>query len=288
MDRCAFFSCHGGQKDYFKHGLLVAIKSLRRTNPGLPVAVFYDELSAEEKAALSGCRLVQVDASVFDTGSRGDLTRATYFKFCVEQLDGVGKALYVDSDLVVLDSLEGIFRLDGPIAARIEPYDLAHEFKDPARVQKETGIPEKGPFLNGGIVCFDRRYWMKEGLLKQALEIAHQFGWEQFLNSDQGILNILSHRVGGFTPIPLVYNFCRWPDIACSRVTRSGVNAQGLTAPYVMRGIQQRLAAAGVPPAWTGAPLAKVLHWNGPGKPWQFKDEERKKYYAECYEQFTR
>ena len=285
---CLFFSCHGGQKDFFEKGLHVAVRSARLTNPHLPVFILHDGLSGSEKNTLEGCHLIEVDGAVFETGIRNDLTRAAYFKLYAEKLEGYDMALYLDSDLVVLDNLDDIFNNEGPLAARREQFGLSHDFTNADQVAKDEKIPNEGAFMNSGVVCFDLRYWREKKLLEQALGVAKKYGWDCFKNADQGILNILAHRTGGFVELPVIYNYLRWPDMMCNVVWKARKNKQGYIAPVVLRRFQQKIASFGVSDSVFGAPMAKIVHWNGPVKPWQFgREEDRDKLYGACYEQFV-
>lgn len=286
---CAFFSAYSGNPDFFKNGLLVALKSLRLTNPELPVAVLHDGLSTDEKNSLGGCELIRVDASPFRSSHRPDLSAGTYFKFYAGVLSHYEKALYLDSDLVVLDRLDGLFENKGTLLARREKFDLAHDFTDPAKVRSRESMEDTGAFLNGGVLCFDTAFWKKENLLDQALEIAAEYGWDFFRNADQGILNVLAHRTSGFTPLSETYNYLRWPDMMQALAWGESANSRGFRAPERMGRLQQRLAKKGLRGPWTRASHAKIVHWNGPRKPWQLAgSDDRARLHAACYEQFVR
>ena len=195
----------------------------------------------------------------------------------LEKLEDFEKVLYLDSDLVVLDALEEIFGFTGPIVARRQEHDLASEYTNPKEIVAHERL-EQGDefaFLNGGVVCFDRNYWVEHKILDQALTVVDKYGWGFFKNSDQGVLNILARRHGGFTEMPIVYNFCRWPDMMNGTLGETATNRFGLKAPVFVGANGEKN-------------LAKVVHWNGPVKPWEFEaanvgDDERKKLYYECY-----
>ncbi len=288
MKKCVYFAFHGGLNEYFEKGLEVAVRSVRFTNPHLPVFVLHDGFSDEQKRKLNGCEFIKIDPSYLTNDHRGDLTVGAYFKLFVEKLTDFDRVLYLDSDLVVLDDLEPIFSYRGPVAARREMYTLAHEFSDPESVKRREGLTDQSFFLNSGVMLLDPRYWAAEKILDQCFEIARSYGWEFFKNADQGILNILFHRYGRFTELPREYNYCLWPDMACSLYSHTIKNKRNLRAPVILTRTQQRLAAMGLPGPWKRGVSARVVHWNGREKPWKNESLEDKKvkYYRSVYEQF--
>lgn len=289
LTSCVYFSHHAGHPEFFARGLLVAIRSVRLTNPSLPVFVLHNGLTAAEQSSLEGCHLIRVDGRLFSAAHRPDLTPATFFKFYLDELHGFDRVLYLDSDLVVLDSLNEIFRTPGALLARRQACDLTEDYVDPREVTRREGMHDDGPFLNGGVVCFDRRFWMRERLLDGVMGIAAEYGWPFFKNADQGILNILAHRSGGFVELPRAYNYCRWPDMVTSRVVRLSTNGRGWQAPMILEDtVQRRLVKYPWLSPFVRRPLAKIVHWNGPGKPWEFHDEaDRHRFVWRCYEQIA-
>lgn len=285
---CIVFSYHAAAGEFFAKGLLVAIRSVRLTNPGVPIVVLHDGLSAAEGAALDGCRLVHVDGQRFGVDHRPDLTPATFFKFSVAALEGFDRVLYLDSDLVVLDSLDALFDTSGVLAARRQPCDLTEDYTEPGEVIRREGMRNDGPFLNGGVVCFDRRFWTEKRLLDEAIQIGAEYGWAFFKNADQGILNILAHRHGGFTELPVTYNYCRWPDMVASSGQRLARNRRGWLAPMVLSDTRQRWLSHPWARPFVRGPLAKIVHWNGPLKPWELDDEsDRRRFVSACYDQLV-
>lgn len=273
MSRRCFLLCSYGSEDFFHSGLLVTIESLRRTNPQVPIVVFSWNLDPSQRHLLRDCHMVDIDPVAFDTSHRPLLTEATYFKFHLERLREFDRIMWVDSDIVVLDDLADAFAIPGTIVAKTRVRPLAKEFRDVAQVTACERIVEGDPLLNGGLVCFDRKFWEREGLLEQALEVGRRYGWRNLINADQGILNILAYRYGGFSQLPAEYHYCRWRDMIDGDVLSLKRNEQGLFAPF----FQGR--------------FIRVLHWNGPTKPWEFaragmSAADMERFYFACYQQF--
>jgi lipopolysaccharide biosynthesis glycosyltransferase len=159
---------------------------------------------------------------------------------------------------------------------------------DPDLVQRREGLSDEGSFMNSGVMCLDPKFWASHHMLERALDIARDYGWEFFNHADQGILNILSHRHARFTELPRTFNYLVWPDIASSRFSCLQRNDSGYLAPMILSRPRQRLLELGIPGPWKRGPLAKVLHWNGPMKPWDDQNSIDEKYrcFLNVYGQF--
>lgn len=273
MKNCVLLSIYDGKSSFFEKGLLITLKSLRKTNPNIPVAVFYRHLTRKQKKKLKGCMLVEMsDSPEFRCGKRKDVTDATFYRFHLGILEKFEKVLYLDCDTVVLGSLDGLFRLKGPICARGNKISLASDFTNTREIEKNEKIKEGDVLLNAGVLCVDREFWVKENIKGKAVELIKRYGMDSFRNPDQSILNIIAYEYGGFTSIPAAYNYCRWPDMKFSRFSDTKINSKGVRAP------------------WVRGAFVKILHWNGSdGKPWNYYSQIaqiEKKYYLNCYLQF--
>ena len=249
---------------------------MRITNPGIPIFIFYDHLTENQKKSLSGCNAIRIKPEFTNAlfRKREKLTDAIFFKFYLEMINGIDKVLFLDSDMVILEPLDGIFKLEGKIIARGVDVNLAHEFKDVEKVKKNEKIREGDLLLNAGVVCFDRKFWVRERITEKVGEIVNMYGMDNFSNPEQGILNILAYRYGGFTNISKLYNYTCWFDMLGDGRHNVRRNPLGIKAPYI------------------GNNFAKILHWNVPIKPWHFIElvnlsPKRKGYYYECYQQFV-
>lgn len=291
MNLCFLLSTDGGA-DFFENGLLIAIRSLRRTNPAIPIVVFHSGLSEAQLDALPDVKTVLIDDSIYDCASREDLTRSAFFKLEVHRLTGFDRVVYLDSDVVVLDDVGELAECRGMLAGVVRPLGLEHEFEDPEAIAHNESDISGERILNTGVLSFDMARWGDGALRREALQIADQYGWASFKNADQGILNILCSRHGGVSEIPISYNFCMIPEMGHPVPYPVKRNASGLLAPYQVGRIQRRLMSMGVPLPFHLGRFIKILHWNGWDKPWRFEDRgvpaiERKRAYAECYDQFV-
>jgi lipopolysaccharide biosynthesis glycosyltransferase len=275
--RDCFVLIASGQDDVFLQlGTLTAIRSLRRTNPSVPIVVLHHDLSPNQQRLFTDAVLVKVPLGDFDfsthsTFMRPDIPKTTFLTLQLEQLEQFDVAVYVDADVVVLASLDEVFNVDAPLAARImDDHPLAEHFEKGREVLASEGI-DSPHALNNGLLRVDLRYWRTEGLLNQALGLYHRHGPEAFRYSDQSLLNLIAFKTPGFAPLPRTYNFCRYPDMLRKEHSFT-TNTLGLIAPRIGDGV------------------VKVVHWTGPLKPWSagVRDlqEPRFEMCLDCYDQF--
>jgi len=288
MKNCALFSLTYKDAAFIDHGFFVALESLKKTNPDLPVFVFYDSLpeSVLKKIKNKGATPILLNAKTYpdyadelnaiDSSRRPDLTKATWFKFFIGKLSGFGtfqKVLFLDSDLVVLDDINELFEIDSPFVAVYPKRRLDLDYKNPEKILKQEGIDPEFT-LNGGVFVADIEYWIENDLTKRAFEIVDRYGVDEFLCADQGVLNILATRFFvNAVRIPSIYNFCRRHDMELSPQLLVRLNRKELRTPIL------------------NGKFIKIIHWNGQDKPWddklcELESEEIEKLYLECYEQF--
>jgi len=271
MTNVISFCVSGENKNYFYNGALTAIKSVKLTNPHMPIVIFYDFLNEFQKSMLSGCKLIRVQTLYKTSHRRRELTDAIWFKFHLDALEGVDKALFLDCDLVVLDSLDEIFKLEGKIVACGRHGRLNKEFVDAEKVKANENIKDSDLLFNTGVICFDRKFWVHEKIKDKVLEILNMYGDSNFKNPDQGVANILAYRYGGFTNLSHRYNYLL--DMIDEKPLVVIKNPMGVKAPY------------------HDDDFIRILHWNGAKKPWRFKTRikysRNKKSYYSCYKQFA-
>jgi lipopolysaccharide biosynthesis glycosyltransferase len=271
----------GNSDDYLRKGTCVAIKSFRRTNPNIPICVIYFGLDDEQKTLFDGCELIEGDISYFQRSAlskdnRPDIDESVFLRFNVDKLTVYDFAIYLDSDLVVLDDISDIFDYNAPILCRqMDNYPLSSQFLSGDDLLRKEGIPEGLKAINAGVIGIDLKYWRNSGTLSSVKDKIFKYGWDEFILNDQSLLNLVGYANGSFGFLPHTYNFMLWPDVFESKKTyKMKINRFGLKVPN------------------TGKGLAKVIHWNGPIKPWHKEFTSRSEagkheLFGYCYDQFV-
>jgi len=275
--RCFVLIASGHDETYLRRGTLTAMRSILKSNPGVPVVVLHHDLSTAQEKLFSDATLTRVglsdfQLSAYSTLARRDIPRTVFLSLYVERLEQFDVAIYVDADAVVLESLEGLFSIEAPLAARVmNENPLVEHFEDGVSLLRREGV-DGVHALNNGLVRFDLDYWRRNGLLDQAASLYRRHGPDAFRFADQSLLNLIAYKTRGFRPLSRTYNFCRYPDMF--RMEHGfATNVLGLVAPRIDEG------------------LVKVVHWTGPVKPWsaavELIDNPRVAMCLDCYEQFS-
>lgn len=268
---CFLLCTTGKNNDYFENGLLVAVRSIKKTNPGIPIIIFHSDLNNAQKDKLKDCRLIEISKKDWQSSHRPDLTDAAFYRLMLDQIKEFDKVIYIDSDMIVLDSLSEVFNFPGKLIAAGEVRNISNDFFEFELVSSEENI--YNPYFvgfNTGFLCFEVNYWHQD-ILKNAIKIGDKYGWENLKNPLNAILNLLAWKQEGFTPIPSHYNFNFTRE-----TSEIKENSQGLLAPFKNNS------------------FVKVLHFVGPIKPWSDKDKiedyprlhKQLDLYMPCYEQF--
>ncbi len=119
--------------------------------------------------------------------SRGHLSIATYLRLLIPDLlpQEIGKALYLDADMVVLDDIAGLWAFDlGPNAAA-----MAENCGDPSFVER-LGMPRNAFYFNSGVIAINLDYWRRNEVGVKALDFIFENS-ARLKWMDQDALNLL-------------------------------------------------------------------------------------------------
>ncbi len=157
----------------------------------------------------------------------------SYARFFLPEIVGVDRLLYLDTDLVVLRSVEDFtdIELTEGIAAMQEKTfgrsNCKHFF---ARVGANPDVP----YFNTGVLVIDCKRWVSERTRSHLIETAEKVGWD-LPSGDQTLLNL--HCQGRFNRLSSGWN---------------------------------RLAYAGAAPLGDFDETTRIVHFIGRPKPWEW------------------
>ena len=275
---CAVFAVSGASQQYLECGTMVAISSLRRSNPELPVVILHADLSSQQQRLFKHCDLRKADVNGFRRSARAlqerpDLDASVFLRFTIGEITEYDVALYLDSDVVVLDSLQPMIDLEGSWLCRdMKDHPLPDQFVDGMRLLESEGISTVLNAVNAGVMKIDLGFWRSERIDTRVKECVQQHGADAFAYCDQSLINLVGYKSQYVQYLPKTLNYMLWPDMqeARHKIVR---NRRGLLAPHTEEG------------------PATIVHWTGPLKPWHEKfvnltEQERIQYCGPCYEQF--
>jgi hypothetical protein len=189
QSRCFALAASAETDAYIENGVLVAIRSIRQTNPGIPIVVLHSGFTERQKRMFDSVRFIQVPNEGFVRSDhfkadRPDVPDATFFHLSIERIVEFDTALYVDGDTVILDNVDELFAMDVPFAGRLmHDYPLSDQFEDGRKLLETEGIVEDFA-LNAGVMRYDLRYWREVGLTQEALDLGKRYGWNTFKWAD--------------------------------------------------------------------------------------------------------
>jgi len=209
-ERCVVTAADAG---YFP-ALMALLRSLKRTNPHLPVLVFDGGLSKIQAIKVGSFAKVLPKRPPFKIRGRGKFSYigdTTLLKLEVGGLE-CEKVLYLDADMIVLERLDELFDFpEGSVGAVMEVNSVRNMFRSRHRdiLFEMIDIGWDDPGFNAGLFALRPAEW--RDLAEKAQSLVETFGEEVFSKSkDQQLLNVLfSGKVHVF---PGRYNFSPFYD----------------------------------------------------------------------------
>jgi lipopolysaccharide biosynthesis glycosyltransferase len=205
-----------GVDDKYVMPLGVLIKSILLTNPQQKIVfhVLAEKLSAKNKKLLSElCASSSVHISFYNI-TRQDIGRfnkysfdyagsiTTYFRLLLpELLPEVNKVLYLDSDILVVGSLTGLWKTDlaGQAAAAVIDYALG----DDVHKYNITEYKLKNGYYNAGVLLLNLTYWRKNAIgIKLMTALCRNES--KYTHADQDVINHVLKNV--IKQVPAKYN----------------------------------------------------------------------------------
>jgi lipopolysaccharide biosynthesis glycosyltransferase len=131
------------------------------------------------------------------------LSRATYYRFLAPRLlpASLDRVLYLDSDIIVRGSLEGIWNID------LTDYALAAVPDRSDDTQRSLGFPEGTKCFNAGVLLINLQFWRKNGVPERAIAFIRDYP-EKVQYWDQDALN--GTLVDRWVELPSCWNWQYW------------------------------------------------------------------------------
>lgn len=174
------------------------MKSVCTHNTGVNFYLMHNTFRKEwinytnQKLAASGSRLndVKIEMDFSQYRRLSHISDAAFFRLMMQHLP-VDRALYLDSDMVVTQSLHDLFNLDMrgyPVAAVQDSYLARTDWNHP------TGL-HTTPYFNSGMLLADLGQWRKHNIAAQLLQTAATID-KSVPYGDQCFLNTVFQKTG--------------------------------------------------------------------------------------------
>lgn len=209
-----------GADDRFAMGLTVALSSavrhLDRARPG-QVYVLDGGLSEDSRArclrAILSARpdvvvtFVENDPARFSGYDVHRYSRAAYLRLMIPDIvpEGIGRVLYIDSDVVVTDDVGKLWDLPDDGCA----FWVAHDDGVKGKGYFGTtlafaGLPADTPYFNSGVMLMNLPRWREERISERAQALLAEHS-DKCVNVDQDALNLVG--VGRWSALSPRWNF---------------------------------------------------------------------------------
>lgn len=185
--------------DNFVQHCVIMLVSLLIHNKDVTVFILTEGLSKEnqkiieDEVSANNGKVVfcKVDSNIVQKFPMPDIpglthiSRATYYRLLIPLLlpASVDKAIYLDCDIVVNDSIKTLWDLD------LTGYALAASLQIGAGYEAERlGYPIEFGYFNAGVNVINIEYWKKNDVMTQLLSFIHQ-NFSKIKYHDQDTLN---------------------------------------------------------------------------------------------------
>jgi lipopolysaccharide biosynthesis glycosyltransferase len=259
---------------YAQHLAVAAASILKHTaKPGaVCIYVLSDGISVERQQAIRDTiQALGGTVVILDVNSQsiqgfvsGHLSKAAYLRLQIPELlpEKIEKAIYLDTDVVVLDDIAKLWNIDlagKPIGAVCD-YGIMASQRMQKQKQDTLGLPAGQGYFNSGMLVMDLRLWRQQHYCEQVLTCISE---HQFRHHDQDGLNKVF--MDNWQEIPLPWNVI--PPVFCFHFS-----------VLKQRRFRYLAAAAVRKPA--------IFHWAGRYKPWEFPESGifNESYYKYLHE----
>lgn len=191
--------------------LIASIKSLYTTNSelNLNLWIIADKVSDRNKERVNNLSKqfmqkeinwienIEIPFNLYlDRGSISSFSRLFLGSVLPES---ISKVLYLDSDIIVMNSLDNIFNMDfkGKIL-----YGVNDTFNK--EYKKVLSIPKDKPMFNAGVMFIDLELWRNNNVEAKLLQVIQKFNGN-ILQGDLGVLNAVLYN--SFGVLPPEYNY---------------------------------------------------------------------------------
>lgn len=190
-----FAIAYGVDQGYFRQ-MVVSISSIARHNSDAFFLVAINDLNDEQKKFLEffckqrhigmQCYIINPDCGFeWPIFHQETISIATYYRFFLFEITEIPRILYVDADILNLQTFGDIFDLLRKNSVAAVP-DLVRMNKNNARLE----LPKQHKYFNAGVLLVDTVKWHQKHCFQKAMNLFQKY--RNHLNfEDQDVLNII-------------------------------------------------------------------------------------------------
>lgn len=255
--------------NYAQHGAVACASILWNHKGNLPVHFYFlsDGISAGKQGGIASTvtnlkgivTFIPTQNLEIHAHTSGHVNRAAYLRLMIPDLlpPAVTKAIYLDTDLLVLDDIQQLWDtdLEGKPLAAVPDLGILSSHRMREQKQDTLGLELGDSYFNSGVLIMDLAAWRKNGYTRQVMDCVEK---GNFRHHDQDGLNKVFRR--NWQKLPLRWNVI--PPV--------------FTLPVkILKKASWRALAL------DAMEHPAVFHWAGRYKPWEFAPNGtfNQKYY---------
>jgi lipopolysaccharide biosynthesis glycosyltransferase len=102
--------------------------------------------------------------------TKGEWTSAVYYRlfFPILLKDKCEKLLYLDSDIIVVNSIKPFFKID------LQNYPVAAVYDNYVKTQPLLGIEKEGEYFNSGVLLMDVKKWNEQNISEKSFKFLEE------------------------------------------------------------------------------------------------------------------
>lgn len=254
-------------KNYIQY-LSVALKSLVINNlhvkfdvyiinNGLPHYIWDKIKKTVEKYNVKLIDVIVNDIAFDNMIINHHFSKANYYRLLIPELIKVDKVLYLDSDIIVVDSVKELFQIN------IDNYYVA-AVEDPCFDNHEDlNMSKNSKYFNSGVMLINNKKWRKDDLSKRVLDFIKKNTQVIRFVDQCGLNGVID---GNWKPIPLKYN------------------QQAVIFEDYFSNLNHHFSKIEIEEAIIN-PI--IIHFTGSSKPWDFRNNHPHKFLYKNYRKQT-
>lgn len=162
------------------------------------------------------------------------LPRSAYYRLLIPDLlpGDIEKAIYLDSDVLVLEDLRRLWNIDVGTRSHLAVHDLGQPYVssswEAVPDYREQGLPADAKYFNSGVMLINLRYWRAERVAERVAEYVRGHDPKDLRFLDQAGLNaVLAGEWGELDPrwnqMHGIYEYDSWEESPLDRQGYDGM-----------------------------------------------------------------
>lgn len=206
--------------NYMKYAAVTILSVLENTSRHVNFKILCTDVSDEDKAMIgsmigkfnTGVQFLIINDEIWDLLHGAKVNQFSYVgkpigyvRFLIPHICDTQKAIYMDTDIVVLGDISSVWDTDFKQNGKQHAFAAAKggPWKEG---NLQLGLPEDYPHINSGVLLFNCAKWRKDKMFYRIMDIAKKTHYDVIAHDDQCAINIWGFQNGGQAEFGYEYN----------------------------------------------------------------------------------